>query len=260
MLQATPHIVGAHTGTQTSGSEVNRHSFEVQERFRTFVVRKNNATFEDVGNECHVSFVGRESFTLIGDTRCFSDTSQDGGRQIQQSSKRHEACLHSCTIELHAAINLPVAGAQQVRIHEDSCVMHAIVTTNGQLSVDLIVKVEGEDEFSNIHQTCHWSTKSTYKTPVKTHQFFGKVQFVIDTPPMFTLSGSRDDTGLEPTTLEEPTDTKTQAVRWSQNGDMGRCGVSDRGVHVHAHTASPSPSLSPRPCLMVPCTHPPKHV
>ena len=36
---------------------------------------------------------------------------------------------------------------------------------------------------------------------------------MIDTPSMFTLSGSRDDSGPEPTTSEEPTDTKTQAVR-----------------------------------------------
>ena len=40
---------------------------------------------------------------------------------------------------------MPVAHAHQVRIHEISRVERAIDTVNGQLSVDLIVKVEGED-------------------------------------------------------------------------------------------------------------------
>ena len=51
----------------------------------------------------------------------------------------------SCTVELQASqLKMPVAGAHQVRVHEISCVVCAIDTVNGQLSVDLIAKVEGE--------------------------------------------------------------------------------------------------------------------
>ena len=34
-------------------------------------------------------------------------------------------------------------------------VARVIDTTSGQLPVDLIIKVEGEDEFTSIHQTFH---------------------------------------------------------------------------------------------------------
>ena len=64
-------------------------------------------------------------------------------------------------IELQAVpIDLPVAGALQVHVYEDFRAVRAIDTTKCQLSVDLIVKVEGEDGFpANIHQIFHWSTK-----------------------------------------------------------------------------------------------------
>ena len=39
--------------------------------------------------------------------------------------------------------------------------MRAVDTTNGQLSTDLIAKVEGEDGLrASIHLTFHWSTNS----------------------------------------------------------------------------------------------------
>ena len=48
---------------------------------------------------------------------------------------------------------MPVADAHQVRIHEISCVVRAVDTVDGQLSVDLIVKVVGESKnLTSIHR------------------------------------------------------------------------------------------------------------
>ena len=87
---------------------------------------------------------------------------------------------HNCTIELQAAqIHLPVAGALQVRGHQISSVVRAVDTTNGQLSTDLIAKVESEDGLrASIHQTFHWSTNSVHGIPqaVDRETLFGELQ------------------------------------------------------------------------------------
>ena len=67
-------------------------------------------------------------------------------------------------MELKAVpVDLRVPGALQVHVHEDFRAVRAIDTTKCQLSVDLIVKVEGEDGLlASIHQIYYWSTKRPY--------------------------------------------------------------------------------------------------
>ena len=49
-------------------------------------------------------------------------------------------------------------------LREVSCVVRAVDTIDGQLFIDLISKVEGEDGLrASIHQTFHWSTNSVHK-------------------------------------------------------------------------------------------------
>ena len=89
-----------------------------------------------------------------------------------------------------------------------SRVVRAIDTTNGQLSVDSIVRVEGEDKpLTGIHQTSQWSTNSvhgngtqaTLQLPSNLPREYhtpsldmsvprAKVQSLIDPSPVFTLS------------------------------------------------------------------------
>ena len=55
-------------------------------------------------------------------------------------------------------------GALQVRVREVFRVVRAVDTTDGQLFIDLIFKVEGEDGLrASIYQTFHWSTNPVHK-------------------------------------------------------------------------------------------------
>ena len=55
-------------------------------------------------------------------------------------------------------------GALQVRVCEVLRVVRAVDTIDGQLFIDLIFKVEGEDGLrASIYQTFHWSTNAVHK-------------------------------------------------------------------------------------------------
>ena len=105
VLQATPHIVVVHTGTQNSSGEVDKHTFNLEERFRTFVVWKRQRDFRRIWKRVSrvISWKGkihpnwRQKILLSGHVDGLADgvpdtavdgvllAGQDGGRQIQQS-------------------------------------------------------------------------------------------------------------------------------------------------------------------------------
>ena len=75
-----------------------------------------------------------------------------------------EASYHgnSDSIVVMYCVRVPVLSEQNMS--KPQRVVRAVDTTDGQLFIDLISKVEGEDGLrASIHQTFHWSTNSIHK-------------------------------------------------------------------------------------------------